>query len=229
MNSTVTPPLVSVAIRTTGRPELARALASVAAQTWRPIEIVLVDALARGIEMERHAGVPVRVVRDGPLDRPRAANAGLVNARGAWITFLDEDDEVEPDHVAHLMAAVAVAGLPVAYSQTRLVAPDGRERVFGGPFDRAALLRSNYLAIHAVLFSREFVDQGVRFDETLATFEDWDFWLQLSRQTDFAFTGKPTAIYRASAGSSGAGAGPNLDREAVMAQRARLMRKWGAA
>ena len=229
MNSTAGAPLVSVVVRTIGRPTLERALASVAAQTWRPLEIVLVDAGARGLARQREGDVPVRVVGAGTLDRPRAANAGIVNARGAWITFLDEDDEVEADHVALLMATVAVTGLPVAYSQTRMIAGDGQERVFGGPFNRGALVRSNYLAIHAVLFSREFVDQGVRFDETLPMFEDWDFWLQLSKQSDFGFSGKPTAIYRAAAGASGAGAGPNLDREAVLAHRARLMRKWGAA
>lgn len=226
MNSTVSPPLVSVVVRTMGRPSLARALASVAGQTWRPLEVVLVDALACGIEQQRVGDVPVRVVGGGPLDRPRAANAGLANARGAWIGFLDEDDEIEPGHVASLVAAATVAGLPVAYSQTRLVGAEGAERVLGGPFSREALLRSNYMAIHAVLFSRAFVDQGLRFDESLATFEDWDFWLQLSARTDFAFTGKPTAIYRTAAGGSGAGAGPNLDREAVLAQRNRLMRKW---
>jgi hypothetical protein len=211
-----------------GRPPLARALAAAAAQTWRPLEIVLVDAGARGLALEREADVPVRVVTAGLLDRPRAANAGLAKARGAWIGFLDEDDEIEPDHVALLMAAATVAGLPVAYSQTRMIGAEGRERVFGGPFDRAALLRSNYLAIHAVLFSRDFVDQGVRFDDTLPMFEDWDFWLQLSNQADFAFTGRPTAIYRAASGASGAGSGPNLDRNAVLAHRARLMRKWQA-
>ena len=219
-------PLVSLVVRTMGRPTLPRALASIAAQTWRPLEIVLVDAGARGLTLEREADVPIRVVKGGLLDRPRAANAGLVNARGAWIGFLDEDDEIERDHVALLMAAATVAGLPVAYSQTRMIGGEGRERVFGGPFDRAALLRSNYLAIHAVLFSREFVDQGLRFDDTLPMFEDWDFWLQLATQTDFAFASRPTAIYRAAAGDSGAGSGPNLDRDAVLAHRARLMRKW---
>jgi hypothetical protein len=59
-------------------------------------------------------------------------------------------------------------------------------------------------------------------------FEDWDFWLALSRRGDFVFTGRPTAIYRAAAGQSGAGAGGNLDRERVLAVRERLMRKWGA-
>ena len=228
MNSTAGAPLVSMVVRTMGRPTLGRALASLAAQTWRPLEIVLVDAGARGLAPGHEGDVPIRVVGGGLLDRPRAANAGIVNARGAWIGFLDEDDEVEPDHVALLVATAHVAGLPGAYSQTRMVGADGLERVFGGPFDRAALMRSNYLAIHAVLFSRDFVDQGVRFDETLPMFEDWDFWLQLSTQSDFAFTGRPTAIYRAAAGASGAGSGPNLDREAVLAFRARLMRKWGA-
>jgi len=220
---------VSVLIRTMGRPALARALAAVAAQTWRPLEIVLVDAKGGGKWPKNHADIPVRVAGSSPaLDRPRAANAGLAAARGAWITFLDEDDIIEPDHVALLVATATVAGLPVAYGQTRLIGPDGVQRVFGGPFSRAALLRSNYIAIHAALFHRAFVDAGVRFDESLATFEDWDFWLQLSAQSDFAFTGKATAIYRAEAGESGAGAGPNLDREAVLAQRARLMQKWQA-
>ena len=230
LNFTATPPLVSVVIRTMGRPALQRALASVAGQTWRPLEIVLVDAAGTGKSANDYADLPVRNVATGAaMDRPRAANAGLAAARGAWITFLDEDDVVEPEHIALLMATATVAGLPVAYGQTRLIGPDGVQRIFGGPFSRAALLRSNYIAIHAALFHRAFVDRGIRFDESFATFEDWDFWLQLSAQADFAFTGKPTAIYRAASGESGAGAGPNLDREAVLAQRERLMQKWHAA
>ena len=229
MNSTATPPLASVIVRTLGRDSLSRALSSIASQSHRPLEIVLVDAAGEVLAMSQHDRIPVRVVNRGSLDRPRAANAGLEAARGAWLMFLDDDDEVDRDHVALLMATAAVARLPVAYGQTRLLAPDGSlVRVFGGPYSREALLRSNYLAIHSVLFHRQFVDAGVRFDETLATFEDWDFWLQLSARSDFAFTGMPTATYRAAAGESGAGAGPNLDREAVLAQRARLMQKWQA-
>ncbi len=226
MPGTASAPLVSVVVRTMGRPALARALDAVAAQSHRPLEVVLVDAAPSGISMVGHSGVPVRIAAADRLDRPRAANAGLDAARGELILFLDEDDAIEPSHIGDLLDALGrTPGARVAYSQTRLVDGDGG-RVFGGPFDRLALFRSNYLAIHAALFARSLAAEGCRFDESLATFEDWDFWLQCAQRTAFAFTGKPTALYRAASGESGAGSGSNLDAAAVLAQRERLLAKW---
>ncbi len=231
MSTGIPRPIVSVIVRTMGRPALARALGRIAAQACRPIEIVLVDAAAAQAPMESFEAIPVRFVQQGRLDRPRAANAGLAAATGEFILFLDEDDEIEPGHLQDLLAALrALPGARAAYTQTRLVDAAGHtQRVFGGPFNRLALFRSNYLAIHAVLFQRTLVAEGCRFDESFATFEDWDFWLQLAMRTPFAFTGKPTAIYHAAGGESGAGAGANLDRDALAAQRERLVRKWETA
>ena len=220
--------LVSVIVRTMSRPELSRALDRIAAQTYRPIEIVLVDAAARRKPQAEHNGVPIVFVQRGKLDRPSAANAGLDAARGDAMMLNDEDDEMETTHVADLVAALTADCLArVAYSQSRLVDEGGYTvRIFGGPFNRAALFRSNYLSSNAGMWERSLVAEGCRFDESFPIFEDWDFWLQCAMRVPFAFTGKPTAIYHGIEGRSGAGAGGNLDRERLLAQRDRLMRKW---
>lgn len=222
-------PLVSVIVRTVGRPELPRALASLCSQTYRPIEAVIVNALGAPLQLPPTPGLQRSVVDRGcPLPRPQAANAGLANARGEWLCMLDEDDAMEPDHIALLVATAVVAGAAAAYSQTRLVDRSGTTTRFlgGGPFNRDALLRSNYLHVGAVLFNRAFVDAGTRFDESFPILEDWDFWLQLSSRGTFAYTGKATAIYSVDSGDSGAGGGANRDRERLVAHRERLMRKW---
>src|SRR4051812_11204469 len=121
------PPLVSIIVRSMGRASLARALASVAAQTHRPMEIVLVDAKPSGLAMESFDGIPVRVVGGRRLPRAEAANVGLEAAHGAWMLFLDEDDTIAPTHVQSLLSTAMGAHLPVAYSQTMLVDQEGHE------------------------------------------------------------------------------------------------------
>jgi glycosyltransferase involved in cell wall biosynthesis len=221
---------VSVIVRTMGRATLPRTFASLAAQSLAPAEIVFVDSSGTGIEPPPSA-FAVTVVRERGhrFDRARAANAALAAARGEWIAFLDEDDELDPRHYETLLAAVRASGLPVAYSQTRLVGSDGTERLLGGPFHRLMLFQSNYMAIHAPVFHRSFIDAGCRFDVAFEVFEDWDFWLQLAMRTAFAFTGQPTAIYHVDAGASGVGGGANLDRAAALRSRERLMAKWAPA
>jgi glycosyltransferase involved in cell wall biosynthesis len=222
----------SIIVRTQDRPTLPRTLASIARQTRRPAEIVLVDALGTLAHREEHDGIPLQVVSRGrALSRTRAANAGLAAARAEWLLVLDEDDEIDPTHLEDLSTALRREPLArVAYSQTRLVDAQGdTTRVFGGPFNRAALFQSNYLSNHSALFARTLVAEGCRYDESFPVLEDWDFWLQAAMRTPFAFTGKPTAVYHAGAGSSGAGAGANLDREQLLAHRDRLMRKWASA
>lgn len=56
-------------------------------------------------------------------------------------------------------------------------------------------MHANYIPIHAVTFSKKFIDLGCRFDESLQYFEDWDFWLQLSRLGTFRHVSEITATY----------------------------------
>src|SRR5262252_8331275 len=104
-----TSPLVSILVRSTNRPTLQRALDSVAAQDYPDIEVVVVAAgAAQHRDLPDRCGAfPLRLVRTAkPLARAEAANVALESARGDWLNFLDDDDELLPMHVSKLRAAL---------------------------------------------------------------------------------------------------------------------------
>lgn len=196
-------PLVSILCRSMNRPELVQALESVDRQTYPAIEIVLVDATGKGT-LDQCAGltlrVPVRLISTGErLIRPRAANVALENAKGAYCLFLDEDDWIEPDHIATLVQTIADnPDAQVAYSGVQNASNDGQplSTVVSVPFNADRLKRDNYIPIHAALFSASLIAAGCRFDETLDIYEDWDFWLQCAQHSRFVHLDKVSAWYR---------------------------------
>ena len=229
-------PLVSIICRTMGRPELGEALASAAGQTHSRLEIILVDAAARGKAAYREACADERVVLvlpESPLSRPSAANAGLERARGEYLLFLDEDDWFATDHVEHLLGCLTGRqDVRAAYSSTRKTDITGKSTLetFQQPFDRLLLMRDNYIPIHSMLFARELLDEGCRFDENFDIFEDWDFWLQLGERTDFHHVNRCTAFYRSGGASQTADLDDLLQRfdpeHEVGKARAAIYDKW---
>ena len=226
-------PLVSVIIRSMDRPTLAEALASVAAQTYPNIEVLVVNAKGG-----QHSALPdfssrlvVRLIeKNGPLDRSRAANAGLEASRGRYLALLDDDDTLDPDHLSQLVATLLKEGNGVvAYAGVRGMDRNDPERrishVFGEPFGcRAKLLAGNFIPSNAVLWPRHLVEAGARFDETLDVYEDWDFWLQISGIARFVYVDRITATYFT--GGTSAVSPLVYDTDAVRMAMGALYRKW---
>jgi glycosyltransferase involved in cell wall biosynthesis len=222
--------LTTVMIRSLGRPTIHGALASVARQTHRDVEVVVVDATGgKHPPLPAHCGAfPLRIVANGrPLNRPQAANAGLDHARGEWMIFLDDDDFFDADHIARLHRCATENRVPVAYAGTRLLDEnDCLIRVLNERYSRLALLTANHIQMGAAIFHRSLLDKGCRFDESMLLYQDWDFWLQLSMHTHFAHSVLPTNNWRMYTGQSGAGGGPNANRELQAKFDAHLKAKW---
>jgi len=231
-------PAVSVLIRTMGRASLADAIASVRRQTWGDWELVVLNAGGEPIAALAPLleGIRARVLTPGgTVPRARAANLLLDAAAGELALFLDDDDWLLPDHLAKLVAALrARPELVAAYGDVEALADARGEQqrvvhVFRSDFDPVALQLQNYLPIHAVLFRMEAVraQPPVRFDTSMALFEDWDFWLQLAAKGPFERVPGVSAVYayEAAQGSSHSASGPQ--RQAMLAALAgRQLARW---
>jgi glycosyltransferase involved in cell wall biosynthesis len=91
---------------------VAETLASALAQTWAPTEVIAVNDGSRDgtlAVLRRHEGARLRVIDQPNQGSSAARNAGLRAAQGDLVQFLDADDLLAPDKVAHQVAALAAA------------------------------------------------------------------------------------------------------------------------
>ncbi len=203
-------PRISVIVRTRDRPAfLAEALASLAASTWRRLEVLVVNDGGKTPELPADFPLEIRLV-DLEINRGRAAaaNAGLDAATGDWVAFLDDDDLVEPEHYAALAAMARGAGVRVVYSDAAVgvyeIGTGGRggwrqvERrlPYSRDFDAELLLFDNYIPFNTLLIERELARETGRLDEELPFFEDWDFLLRLAARAGFHHLPRVTCEYR---------------------------------
>jgi GT2 family glycosyltransferase len=202
-------PLVSILIRTCGRPALLReALASCAHQTYAPLEVVVIEdgpARSQAAIDEFADRLQIRYLASGAaVGRARAGNLAMREARGAWFNFLDDDDALFADHVEVLVDAVQRSGSPAAYALAWefLDRPNAhRDDVRPASrhyqrFDRFLLWHHNYLPIQTVLFSRRLFETLGGFAEDMECLEDWNLWTRYSLANDFEFVEKTTSKYR---------------------------------
>ena len=217
------------------RPGLTRALESICTQQYESLETLVVDAKGGGqADIAAIGGIGdsgAKLILQGkPLSRAAAANVGLQAAANECVIFLDDDDFFEPGHLQDLARTLSEhPDCDAAYCGTRILLKDGsRVAEFNFPFNRVNLLNENFLVIHSVLFRRGLLANGAGFDESLDVYEDWDFWIQLSMQTNFAHSGKINATYIADVGVSGMGLAGNRDQARQDAQRAAIHAKWAA-
>lgn len=192
-----TPDLVSTIIPVYNRPHLVReAVQSVLAQTYRPIEIVLVDdgstdetAAVCDALAAAYPGV-VRVVHRVNGESAAACNTGLGLITGEFVQFLDSDDLLAPEKFARQVAGLR-AHLECGISYGR-----AREYEFGRPWSgRPArgtghayptlfpwVLHGRLWPAPSPLYRRSVVDETGPFLEILAH-ADWEFECRVGRRS----------------------------------------------
>ncbi|MET3939712.1 GT2 family glycosyltransferase [Paenibacillus sp. PvP094] len=212
-------PLVSILVRTCGRPTVLReTLLSLSNQTYKNIEIVVVedgpDISRRMIETEFGDLNLVYQSTGEHVGRCEAGNIAMATATGDYFNFLDDDDLFYSDHVEVLVSQLSEnSNYKAAYSiafevptETISRDPYKYKELFHNvqhkqPFNRLVLLHHNYFPIQTVMFKRELFDQEGGFDAELEVLEDWDLWLKYALKHEFLFVEKLTSLYRVPSGA----------------------------
>jgi len=202
-------PTVSVVIPTYDRPTyLSRAAASVDAQTFDDVELVVVDDSSEP---------PVRsVLEDLPLESiaavtylrhetNRGANAarntGIEAASGEFVAFLDDDDWWERTKVERQVERFREADpdVGVVYTGTRyLNADDGTSLVtiphLEGRVTREVLTGGQIEEFSAAMVRASAIEDAGLPDERFPSWQDREWYLRLSRHCAFAVVPEPLTV-----------------------------------
>jgi len=162
---------------------LAETLASVRAQTFADVEIVLVDDGSNDpATLGFLADLPSDIIfvrkPNGGLSSAR--NAGFAKASGVYVLPLDADDRIAPDMLARCIAILdADPAVDFVYTQIDVF---GDERgVVRKTWNRFEQLATNQLP-YCMLMRKSAWAQIGGYDETmLEGYEDWEFNLRLSK------------------------------------------------
>lgn len=203
-------PLVSVIIRTCNRPNILRnALESICRQTYKNIEVVIVEDGPNEAEALLKEYPQLNTVYHATVEkcgRTKAGNKGLEMAQGKYFNFLDDDDILLPRHVELLVECLEEKGAQAAYAvaeehQIARNVKKGEFRVrrklirYRYPFNRLLLFYMNYFPIQTVMFSSGLYQEMGGFDEELNELEDWDLWVRYATRCDFCHVDEITSIY----------------------------------
>ena len=185
-------PAISVIIPAFRPQGFAALLQSIAANATADAEwIVVDDGSGPGFDAvyAELGSTPARVIQQPQNRRQGAArNAGLAQARGQWVKFLDADDRLDRGHLAALLAAATAAPAgAIPFAPTRHIFPGGATSVNDSWRDLPSaaeaqlerLLHRPFLHHCGVLFPRELLVEIGGYDESLVTDEDGDLLLRV--------------------------------------------------
>ena len=211
------PPLVSVIVPTHNRPALlGRTIESILKQTYLHYEIVVVndagDAV-EGIVTALNTANNIMYLRHKKNAGLAAArNTGIRAARGSLIGYLDDDDIYYPDHLETLVDVIAREKTRAAYADSlaacqKLVNGQWetyeRKLVFSIDFNTDLIFIRNLFPVLCMVHEKKCLDEAGYFDESLATHEDWDLWIRLSRICTPYHVKKVTSEYLRREGANG--------------------------
>jgi len=194
-------PLVSVIIPTYNRAYiLPKAIESVINQTFKDLEIIVVDDGSTDETPYIITKYPLIYVKKPRKGVAHARNTGIKKAQGKFICFLDSDDYFVPEKIEKQLKFFEknpqykiVQTEEIWYKGNRRIFPKKKhQKAEGYFFDRA--IKLCVVSMSTVMIKRELFDEIGLFDEDFWVCEDYEFWLRIAIKMPVGLIKEPLVI-----------------------------------
>jgi glycosyltransferase involved in cell wall biosynthesis len=211
-------PLISVVIPAyNGEQFLSQSIGSVLAQTYRNLELIVVDdgSTDGSVKILENYGARIRLLRQKNRGAGAARNTGIRAARGKWIAFLDSDDRWLPEKLACQLQCLEKFGARICYSRcvtesgeplpdleevaSTLKEPDIHH--IAEPVEFLCRAR-HHPYLQSMVLERQLFETVGWFDETLCAGEDTLLLFKLSFESDCLYLNQPLTVIHRFSGNS---------------------------
>lgn len=188
---------VSVVIPVKDRLEpLLRALKSVENQSFKDLEVIVVDDHSSidvaGFVESHPIKTPLRFVRSLRHGVSAARNTGILLSRGEWIALLDSDDEWLPEKLQKQTSFVESHDVPLVHTEEIWIRNGVRvnqmkkHQKSGGRIFKAST-KMCLISPSSVMIKKKLFDEVGLFDESFVVCEDYELWLRITSRYEVGF------------------------------------------
>jgi glycosyltransferase involved in cell wall biosynthesis len=186
---------------------IAATVESVLSQTYKNIEIIIVDDGSKdnSLEVLKQFGDKIRIIEQKNAGVSVARNHGVSLSTGEYIAFLDADDIWLPEKLERQIEKFkADAEIGLVHCSMTLINPQ-EEPIGENNNGQAGFVSEEFLLFErgvvvgagsTALVKRSIFDEVGGFDLRLSTAADWDFCYQVSRTHKIGFVTEPLVLYR---------------------------------
>jgi glycosyltransferase involved in cell wall biosynthesis len=225
--------LVSVIITTYKRPVdvVLRAVNSVLAQSYKDIELIIVDDSPNTFENRQFVAMSINEIDDNRVRYIQheinkgacaARNTGIRNSSGNLIAFLDDDDVWHVNKLEKQVQKMNSENYGLVYCRQRVIneiknteTEAKKQRYEGNVFDQ--LILTNFVGSTSfVMIRRECFDKVGLFDEEMPASQDLEMWLRIAKEFQIGFVDEALVDYYIHEGESITG---NIDKKRIAVKK----------
>ena len=172
--------MISVIITTYNRHKLLkRAVKSVLSQSFKDFEVIVVDD--HSTHKTKLKNVRYFYLKENHGSDSYPKNFGIKQAKGEYITFLDDDDVYKKDALKVLYNYLTYSQADVVYGDYIIHNPKAKPG-WSIDFNTSLLQKMNYISMSVAMVKKSCLLEVGGFDENVPKFKDWNLWLRLVKR-----------------------------------------------